>query len=242
MAIQFRRDQIIDSIINSAKLDSGAVSAGKIAAGGVSAANQFGAGVVETAALADLNVTSGKLAANAVTTAKITDANITTAKLAANAVTTAKITDANITTAKIADVNVTTAKLANNAVSPAKAKLDEAWTWTGALPAADSDPSGNNDLTRKSWVLSQIDGSAHDPEFDEFTGDGSETVFALSVQIAATLYKGVKVYRNGQRLRPVASSPADSSEYMVSEISGSTKITLGGAPATGAKLFVDYVK
>ena len=45
---------------------------------------------VGTASVADLAVTTAKLAANAVTTAKITDANVTTVKLAAAAVTKAK--------------------------------------------------------------------------------------------------------------------------------------------------------
>ncbi|MCD6503702.1 MAG: hypothetical protein J7K58_05735, partial [Euryarchaeota archaeon] len=82
-------------------------------------------GQVQTADIADVNVTTGKLADNAVTTVKITDANVTTAKiadlnvttgkLADNAVTTVKITDANVTTAKIADNNVTLAKIEDGA-------------------------------------------------------------------------------------------------------------------------------
>lgn len=93
-------------------------------------ASDIGSGAITTAKIADLNVTTGKLADNAVTTAKITDANVTTAKLADNAITTVKITDANVTAAKIAsdavttakilDANVTAAKLATDAVTTAK--------------------------------------------------------------------------------------------------------------------------
>jgi hypothetical protein len=47
--------------------------------------------IVTTQKIADLNVTSGKLATNAVTTAKIADLNVTTGKIAAGAITQAKI-------------------------------------------------------------------------------------------------------------------------------------------------------
>jgi hypothetical protein len=53
-------------------------------------------------------------------TADIADFQITDAKLADANVTTAKIADANVTTAKIADANVTTAKITDNAVTNAK--------------------------------------------------------------------------------------------------------------------------
>jgi len=105
---------------------------------------------VETAMIADANVTNAKMAGNSVGTSNIIDANVTNAKLASNAVatanivddavtqakinagavgttelaadsvTSAKITDANVTTAKIADANVTTAKIADDAVTQGK--------------------------------------------------------------------------------------------------------------------------
>ena len=105
---------------------------------------------VETAMIADANVTNAKMAANSVGTSNIIDANVTNAKLASNAVatsnivddavtqakinagavgttelatdavTSAKITDASVTTAKIADANVTTAKIADDSVTQGK--------------------------------------------------------------------------------------------------------------------------
>ena len=92
-------------------LATGAVTAGKIATGGVSASTQFAAGVVDTAALKDANVTLAKMAANSVDSSKIVDGSIVAADLASNAVTTVKIADAQVTTAKIADNSVTEAKL-----------------------------------------------------------------------------------------------------------------------------------
>ena len=100
----------------------------------------FEAQAVNTAAIKDLNVTRGKIAADAIDGTKLADnavdsehytdgsidtdhignLQVTTSKLADNAVTTVKITDANVTTAKIADSNVTTAKIAADAVNGTK--------------------------------------------------------------------------------------------------------------------------
>jgi len=95
------------------------VTTGKIANLAVTTA-KLADGAATTAKITDLNVTTAKLAASAVTTAKIADLNVSTDKLAAGAVTTAKITDLNVTTAKIADLGVTAAKLAVDAVTTTK--------------------------------------------------------------------------------------------------------------------------
>jgi hypothetical protein len=95
------------------------VTTGKIANLAVTTA-KLADGAATTAKITDLNVTTAKLAASAVTTAKIADLNVSTDKLAAGAVTTAKITDLNVTTAKIADLGVTAAKLAVDAVTETK--------------------------------------------------------------------------------------------------------------------------
>jgi len=62
-------------------------------------------GQVQTDDLADLNVTTGKLAEGAVVTTKIADLNVTTDKLAEGSVTTGKILDDNVTYAKIQDIS-----------------------------------------------------------------------------------------------------------------------------------------
>jgi len=95
------------------------VTTGKIANLAVTTA-KLADGAATTAKITDLNVTTAKLAASAVTAAKIADLNVSTDKLAAGAVTTAKITDLNVTTAKIADLGVTAAKLAVDAVTTTK--------------------------------------------------------------------------------------------------------------------------
>lgn len=62
-----------------------------IGSGAINSAGMFAAGVVDTAAIADVNVTTGKVADLAVTTGKINDLAVTTGKIAASAVTAAKI-------------------------------------------------------------------------------------------------------------------------------------------------------
>ena len=99
---------------------------------------------VETAKVADLNITEGKLANLAVATGKIQDAAIVTAKIANLAVTSALIADAAVVTAKIDDLAVNNAKIANLAVSTLKiqdlaitaAKIDNATITTTQIASA----------------------------------------------------------------------------------------------------------
>jgi hypothetical protein len=80
--------------------------------------------VASTAAIADLAVTTGKLAANAVTTAKIDAAGLAAAALATDSVVTAKIQDLAVTTGKLAALSVTTAKIAASAVGTTEIAAD----------------------------------------------------------------------------------------------------------------------
>jgi hypothetical protein len=80
--------------------------------------------VASTAAVADLAVTTGKLAANAVTTAKIDAAGLAAAALATDSVVTAKIQDLAVTTGKLAALSVTTAKIAASAVGTTEIAAD----------------------------------------------------------------------------------------------------------------------
>jgi trimeric autotransporter adhesin len=99
--------------------------------------------VAPTAGIADLAVTTGKLADGAVTTAKVTalgtaayaDSSVTEAKIAASAVTTAKVADGAITTAKVDASGLAAAAIATDAITTAKV-LDGAIT--GAKMADDS--------------------------------------------------------------------------------------------------------
>lgn len=88
--------QLVDSAVETAKINDLAVTTGKLADNAVT-----------TVKITDLNVTTGKLADNAVTTVKITDANVTTAKINDSAVTTAKINNNAVTTAKINNLTST---------------------------------------------------------------------------------------------------------------------------------------
>jgi hypothetical protein len=86
----------------------------------LSAGTNFDTGAIGTASIADLGITSGKIAGNAVITAKINDLAVTTDKINNLAVTTGKINDLGVTTGKIADLGVTTGKINDLAVTTAK--------------------------------------------------------------------------------------------------------------------------
>lgn len=62
-----------------------------------------------------------------------------------------------IKTDQVVNAIVSTSKLGNNAVTPAKADLSAVWAFTAA-PSYNADPSGANDLCRKSYVDSLIKG------------------------------------------------------------------------------------
>ena len=76
--------------------------------------------VAPTAGIADLAVTTGKLAANAVTTAKVDAAGLAAAALATDSVITAKIQDGACTESKLGSSSVTEVKLATGAVTENK--------------------------------------------------------------------------------------------------------------------------
>ena len=82
------------------------------------------------------------------------------------------------------------------------------------------------------------------PATDLFSPNGSTATFTLANRISVAQLPDfescVRVYRNGQRLKPVASSPADASEYSIADTGSATQITLGANPASGELLIVDY--
>jgi hypothetical protein len=82
------------------------------------------------------------------------------------------------------------------------------------------------------------------PDTEQFTGNGSLTSFNLTERIEVSQLNDfkamVRAFRNGQRMRQVASDPADASEYTVTDSGSATVITMGGAPAAGEIVLVDY--
>lgn len=82
------------------------------------------------------------------------------------------------------------------------------------------------------------------PKTDDFAPNGSTATFTLTTRIPAAslndFKNGVRVYRNGQRLLHKASSPADASEYTVTDSGSATVVTLGANPANGESIIVDY--
>jgi hypothetical protein len=77
------------------------------------------------------------------------------------------------------------------------------------------------------------------PRFDAFAGNGSTVEFSLANVVNDNHLAGVRVFLNGQRVKPVASSPADAFEYTIANSGGATKITFGAAPVSGDDIFVD---
>jgi len=119
--------------------------------------------VAPTAGIADLAVTTDKLADGAVTTAKVTalgtaayaDSSVTEAKIGANAITNSKVADGAITTAKVDAAGLAAAAIASDAITTAKV-LDGAIT--AAKLAADSTtivqagtPTGSGAYEGQQW-------------------------------------------------------------------------------------------
>jgi len=81
-------------------------------------------------------------------------------------------------------------------------------------------------------------------EFESFAGNGSATTFDLQFAVHSSWLKKVVVYRNGLRLKYVASNPADIDQYSVSGTGGTggvCRVTIGAAPSSSDSLFIDYV-
>ena len=65
-----------------------------------------------------------------------------------------------IVTNQIKDLNVSTGKIANNAITPSKAALDQLWSFA-TLPQVSADPTSSNELVRKSYVDSKVNGLSY---------------------------------------------------------------------------------
>ena len=108
-------------------------------------------GSIDTAHIADSQITVAKMAANSVDsdqyvdgsidTAHIADSQITVAKMAANSVDSDQYVDGSIDTAHIADANVTQGKIADQAINEAKMQISNAPT-NGYFLSAQSGNTG----------------------------------------------------------------------------------------------------
>ena len=108
---------------------------------------------------------SAAAVAGGVSQTMIADLAISSGKLAANAVTTAKITDSNVTTAKIADSNVTTAKIAAGTNGQVLVTSGGAATWGSALQATANQSIGS---AAEAINLSVAHGLAAVPKYAEW--------------------------------------------------------------------------
>ena len=99
------------------------LSGGPVAALGAATKQYVDAAVAIGLTIPDGSITTQKLANLAVTTGKLADGSVTTIKLATNAVDASKIQDLTITTNKIADNQITNAKLD----STTRLRIAKAW-------------------------------------------------------------------------------------------------------------------
>ena len=225
---------------------------------------------VQESKIANNAVTADKLNANAVTSAKIANNAVNASKLNAdvagdglglNAGTNAlevKVDDATIETngdslriknlgvssAKIADGAIGTPKLANAAVDSSKIadgainthqKLGSGVVTTAKLDSAavTSAKIANNAVGSAAFAFV--------PKTEFFSGNGSAATFDLAAALDAAYFDVVKVFRNGLRMKKVASSPSGQDEYIVDNGGAGSvgRISFGSAPDSGDSILVD---
>lgn len=121
---------LASSAVTNTKIADGAVSGDKIAALGV-AAGKYAPGSIATADIADLAISTAKIAALAVTNAKLASDAVSGDKVAALGISAGKYALGSIATADVADGAITTAKLGAASVSAAKLGSDVAGTGLG---------------------------------------------------------------------------------------------------------------
>lgn len=211
--------KIAANAVTTAKINAAAITAVKL--NGDIAGDALGLNVGTNALELKVDGSSLEIASDAVrvkalgiATGMLAATSVTTAKIASNAVTSAKLADGAVsTTAKLADGIVTTAKIANNQI-------------TSALLA-------NNSVGAAALGFA--------PVFETFNGNGSAASFDLGGALDSNFFDAVVVFRNGLRMKKVASSPSGQDEYTVDNGGAGSvgRITFGAAPTSGDLIFAD---
>ena len=129
------------------------MATGKTNAGGVADL------AVTTEKIASKAVTTGKIADKAVTTAQLGDASVGTAQLDALAVSAAKLAASAVETAKIKDKAVTTAKIADHAVSVDYTTTLNT-TWSGSAAPYTKEQTVNGILAADKPVIDLVPSAA----------------------------------------------------------------------------------
>ena len=107
------------NVTGAATIQANAVESAMIAENNITS-REIAANTIATGNIADNAVDGTKIAQNSILTKHIDDGQVTTDQLGADAVTSAKLADDSVVTANITDANVTTAKIADDAVTAAK--------------------------------------------------------------------------------------------------------------------------
>jgi hypothetical protein len=107
---------IANNAVETAMINADAVTGAKIADDAINS-EHYTDGSIDTAHIADLQVTTAKIAADAITGAKIADDAIDSEHYTDGSIDTAHIADLQVTTAKIAADAITSAKIADDAIS-----------------------------------------------------------------------------------------------------------------------------
>jgi hypothetical protein len=107
---------IANNAVETAMINADAVTGAKIADDAINS-EHYTDGSIDTAHIADLQVTTAKIAADAITGAKIADDAVDSEHYTDGSIDTAHIADLQVTTAKIAADAITSAKIADDAIS-----------------------------------------------------------------------------------------------------------------------------
>lgn len=149
-------------------------------------------GSIDTIHIANLAVTTGKLADGAVTTVKIQDGAVTNPKIGDDAVSTVKIQDGAVTEPKLATNSVSTIKIQNSAVTTDKINNGAVTTGKIADNAITNDKMANDAVTHEKILSDAVGFEELDLEVAAGSVDRLEIIPGIGGD--RTAYVGAKDY------------------------------------------------
>jgi|LULN01.1.fsa_nt_gb hypothetical protein len=248
-------DQYVDGSIDLAHMSANSVDS-----------DQYVDGSIDTVHIADLNVTTAKIAADAVTNAKIADNSIdsehyvdgsidtvhladnsvTGAKLAAGTIGTTDLADSGVTTAKIAADAVTGAKIADDAIANEHIQDGQVYRVHLVGDAVDSSKLADNAVNSEHYVDGSID-TEHIADANITTAKIADNA-VTSAKIAADAIDGTKIADNAIGAEHIAANAVTTSEIADAELTtlagmqtGTASILAGGTALTATLAEINTV-